>query len=395
MTDQRQIKIQSESVPNPRRGGLDEEQSINAPFQGIKTATRFERHRDMWGETSFWMSGPLGVVVVMGGVLTVCSSCYVSSNDVVRWDASPPFDGLIDQDVGMDAVVMDGGGDASVLQDELPTGLREGAWTLSWNDEFDGPENTLPPDPWFFFDGWEHEGVWRDAHYTKGEQAYLDGQGHLAIDAVLIGDELHSAYLQTYDWTRPRTEWLTFGSEQGRYFEAAIRLDGLNAGGLWFAFWLFAPSDTYDGNPDTGTEMDIMEYVVAYGAEGSWTRQLPERNTLNYIHVANIWSQTDSSDAFIDASDLGVDLRDGRYHHFGLEWEPGLLVFYLDHMEVFRTQVGVSTSDNEAVMLSLEYDEGPDDAWGLNENVHDYAAWLPNRVLVDYVRVYSRSAGDG
>ncbi|RME21662.1 MAG: glycosyl hydrolase family protein [Deltaproteobacteria bacterium] len=276
-------------------------------------------------------------------------------------------------------------------QHRLPAGLAQGRWDLVWQDEFDGPAGQRPAPHWFFFDGWDNGGKWRDAFYTDGEHAMLDGLGHLVLEAVLVGGELHTAYLTTYDWSVPQEQWTTFGPRDGLYLEAAVRLDGLEAGGLWTAFWLFDPSDTYDGDPSTGTEIDIMEYLIAYGAEGSWTAQLPGGNTLDLLNVAHHWTLQDSESRMFFASDYGVDLRDGGFHRFGVEWHRGLLVWYVDGQEVFRTTNHVSTSDGEALVLSIEYDEGPGDAWGLNENVHEYSDRLPDVVVVDYVRVYART----
>ena len=63
----------------------------------------------------------------------------------------------------------------------------------------------------------------------------------------------------------------------------------------------------------------------------------------------------------------------------------------MDGREVWRTTRGVSTSDEQALILSIEYDQGPGDAWGINQNVMNDAYMLPDGILVDYVRVYERS----
>lgn len=263
-------------------------------------------------------------------------------------------------------------------------------YRLVWADEFDGPAGARPRPHWFFFDGWG-AGKWRDAHYTQ-EDATLDGSGRLVLRARLDGNLVKTSYLQTYDWKVPRGQWTTFGPGPGTYIEARARLDGLEAGGLWFAFWLFNPDNAYSGNPATGSEIDIVEYIVSAGKPSSWTKNLPF-GTLNHFHVANHWGKAagQSRTKLIDAATHAVTLRDGGFHSFGLAWQADRLIYYLDGQPVWETRDGVSTSPGHALMLSLEYDQGPGDVWGLDENIMDHAAKLPDAVLIDHVRVYTRA----
>ena len=176
-----------------------------------------------------------------------------------------------------------------------------GRWRQVWADEFEGPQGARPAPHWFFFDGWGKT-RWRDAWYTE-EDAFLDGQGHLVIRSRLDpadGGKAKTAYLQTYDWKVPQARWTTFGP--GHYIEARLNLAGLQARAQWAAFWLFDPSDTYDGDPANGTEIDVLEYVVIAG-EG------------NAFHVANHWGPQGAAWGHegrrIDASAYGIDLRAG------------------------------------------------------------------------------------
>ena len=173
---------------------------------------------------------------------------------------------------------------------------------------------------------------------------------------------------------RPRGG-LTFGPGKGKYIEARVNLTGLQARGPWVAFWLFDPTDTYDGNPSNGTEIDIMEYIV----DGGWM--------MNRFNVANHWGTSEGK--IIDAGAYGTNLRTG-WHTFGLEWTTGQLTYYMDGKQVWTTTRGVSTSKEQALLLSVEYDQGPGDAWEINKNVLNDAGKLPDAMLVDYVRVYEK-----
>lgn len=274
----------------------------------------------------------------------------------------------------------------SAAGDDQPVG-PPGHWRLTWADEFAGPAGARPASHWFFFDGWGKT-RWRDAWYTDAD-AFLDGDGHLVIRSRLDradGNKAKTSYLQTYDWKVPKTRWTTFGPGSdpgdGTYIEARIDVSDLKAHAQWAAFWLYDPTDTYDGDPSNGTEIDIMEYVVIEGL----------RNAFN---IANHWGPDGAKWGHegreIQASAFGADLRAGGFHTFGLFWERDRLRYYFDGHEVWTTTAGVSTSDEEALMLSIEISDGPDSAWGQQDVFANDAAMLPNAFVIDYVRVFARA----
>ncbi len=274
-----------------------------------------------------------------------------------------------------------------ISQSDLPSGN----WTLNWHDEFSGAANSLPASHWFFYMGESSNNMWRDAKYTN-EDAYLDGNGNLSIRARLVNDTLTTSYLRSFSYSGNQSDWTLFGPDEGTYVETRLKLTEMVAGGLWCAFWLYSPFNTYDGNPATGTEMDIMEYVLGYGAPGSWTALLNGGNTLNYYNISNHWNPNDdpSVGKYVYANDYGVNLRDGNFHTFGVEWYKDKSIYYMDGDSVFSTSEGVAQNATQALMLSMEYDAPPDDAWGLNEDVRNYANDLPDYFLIDYVRVYKK-----
>jgi Glycosyl hydrolases family 16 len=260
-----------------------------------------------------------------------------------------------------------------VLLVDPANALDLGAYRQIWADEFNGTAGSRPAPHWFFFDGWG-SGKWRDAYYTTHD-AYLDGSGNLFVRGRVKDGKFMTSYLQTYSWQAPRSQWTTFGPGRGKYIEARIDVTRMQARGPWVGFWLFDPSDTYDGNPSNGTEIDIMEYIV----DGGWM--------LNRYNVANHWGSSESK--IIDAAAHGKNLR-RHWHTFGLEWTSSRLTYYIDGKQVWSTTRGVSTSNEQALMLTMEYDQGPGDVWGINQNVFNDAAKLPDGMLVDYVRVYER-----
>ena len=263
-----------------------------------------------------------------------------------------------------------------LLSSTAASALDKADYRLTWRDEFSGPARAKPSPHWFFFDGWG-TGKFRDTYYTD-KDAYLDGAGHLAMRLRVQNGKFMTSYLQTYDWKVPQDRWTTFGPGRGKYIEAKVNFSSLQAHGPWVAFWLFDPSDTYDGNPHNGSEIDIMEYVR--GGNGWWD---------NRFSCGNIWGAGLSGGEIIDAASYQRNLRAG-WHTFGLEWTATRLTYYLDGIKVYTTNKGVETGNGEALMLTVEYDQGPGDAWGINQNVLNHQAVLPDFFLVDYVRVYEK-----
>lgn len=125
------------------------------------------------------------------------------------------------------------------------------AWTLIWQDEFDGPAGQSPNSSRWSFDigtGWGNEQLEYDT--DRPANVSIDGDGHLAITAR------RESYLgQQYTSGRIKTQG-RFEQKYGR-FEARIRLP--EGQGIWPAFWLLGANFGQVGWPRCG-EIDIMEY---------------------------------------------------------------------------------------------------------------------------------------
>ncbi len=235
--------------------------------------------------------------------------------------------------------------------------LDDNGRQMIWNDEFSGAAGSLPdPIKWSFFDGWGNV-PYRDAIYTT-DDAYMDGQGHLVIRARKEVTNSVTNYKTSSLWTRVTKNDFKYG-----YFKCRFKCSELQAKGLWVAFWLFAEgSAPYDGNMNTGTEIDIFEYAYMN----------------NWMQGAVHWGSSASMP--YETSNI----RDGGFHTVALEWKENELIFYYDGIQFWRYTDNVSKG-NQYIMLTLEIE----DVWGAG-SISDpgNSALLPDYWYVDYVRVY-------
>ncbi len=225
-----------------------------------------------------------------------------------------------------------------------PPGYR-----LAWHDEFDGTSLDLTK--------WDYRGLGkrRDAINAR-ETVSLDGDGHLLLATTRVGTEYHTAMIGTEGKFEPR-----YG-----YLECRVQLQ--TQVGHWSAFWLQSP--TYGKRvgdlEESGAEIDIFEFLVNRGDRVQHT-----------LHWDGYGSDHKSAERLIDVAHIGEG-----WHTVGLLWTADEYRFSVDGRETWRTSQGVSRHA-EYLILSLEV--GP---WA-----GDIAqAKLPDRMRVDYVRVYAPPA---
>jgi beta-glucanase (GH16 family) len=252
-------------------------------------------------------------------------------------------------DAGVAAVVLgllvsQARGQQPGTQDDLPTPPEAKSWKLVWHDEFDGAKLDeskweTPPD-----------GKRRDAWWMR-KAVSLDGEGHLVISTLKEGDK----YIDGCVRTRGKFEH-AFG-----YYVARIQLQ--KRPGHWSAFWLYNASVGKVGNAGRdGTEIDIMEKP--------W---LDDR--INYALHWDGYGKAHKSEGKL----VKVPGVMEGFHTFSLLWMPDQYVFYVDGKEMWRTKAGGVCQVPLYIKLSDEVGN-----WG-----GDIAkAKLPDKFLVDYVRVY-------
>ncbi len=299
-------------------------------------------------------------------------------------------------------------------------------WQLLWEEQFDGPAGATVRPPWHYKHKVGAANSHRDGILTK-QDAYLTGDSKLKMQVVNRNGKANSSYLRTFPFGRDHynvrdglPDQLLLGQDDGElYIEVSVRLDkAYQTEDAWWAFWLFAPTswdansnqlypdykrfnnprlDPYDGNAQTGMEVDVFEYVPYLG-KGSYE----SRNGFNaaaYTSVnpkiaKHIINENKGFIADINKH-LGVanspnqmNLTDGNYHKLGLYWSPTKYEFYINGVKFWQISDPkfITKSTSLALILSWEVENG---LWGDQvEKTFVNSGGLPY-VLVDYVRVYS------
>jgi beta-glucanase (GH16 family) len=255
----------------------------------------------------------------------------------------------------------------------LVGGASASNWHLTWSDEFNTPDGTTPDAKKWTYDiggnGWGNHEL---ESYTARLQNARIKNGNLVITAIKEDFTGPDGIARLYTSARVKTQSL-FAQAYGR-FEARIKIP--RGQGIWPAFWLLGDDISRVDWPDCG-EIDIMENIgrepgTVYGS----------------LHAPSFVKPTsDASKGF--TLPTGQSYADD-FHLYAVEWEPGVVRFFVDKnnyatfTEADWPQGGRWVFDHPFFII-LNVAVGGD--WPKNP---DATSQLPQLMLVDYVRVYSR-----
>ncbi|QDT02406.1 Glucan endo-1,3-beta-glucosidase A1 precursor [Rubripirellula lacrimiformis] len=308
-----------------------------------------------------------------------------------------------------------------VTSDQASQWVPAGDWELDWADEFSGKGM---PDKWFPLLGYNppefqantskgirwsgstEESAWM--YSTKTGNHVLDGKGNLVLRIVADktdtnehGPKVNSAYLLTgypevWDSSEPNNaKWggkFVSAKDGPLYICANVRTDQVVGYSTWFAFWLFTETRAYNGKPADGAEVDIVEIVKG---------QPPYMSQV--FNVANHWSKSGGSESkqFNAASrprpESYVDVNDGEFHQYGLEWSTDSMKCYVDGKLYYTFTENIPTDPVDMmVLLTLEFQPNswdPNQGDGRTEG--PFVSDTPkqremSRAIVDYVRVFKK-----
>jgi beta-glucanase (GH16 family) len=245
-------------------------------------------------------------------------------------------------------------------------------WTLTWSDEFDGPNGSgVDPGKWSFDTGGGGWGNNELEYYTSGTSNAVIANGSLVITATQSGASSHSCWYGPCQYTSARLNTAgKFAQQYGR-FEARIKIP--EGQGVWPAFWLLGDDIGSVGWPACG-EIDIMENIGRTPDSNYGTTHGPGPGS---------YPGAGLSGAFNAGGPMGSD-----FHVYATEWDAGSVRFYVDGSLYWTVTpsllpAGASWVWDRPFFILLNFAVG-----GNWPGSPDGTSSFPQQMTVDYVRVY-------
>jgi beta-glucanase (GH16 family) len=278
------------------------------------------------------------------------------------------------------AVLGSTGGAVGVLSAAIALGAASSSnhqsgtepWALTWSDEFNGAEGTAPDSKkWIEETGGGGWGNHELEYYTSRRENSRVENGNLVIEAVQ--EKFTGTDGVTRDYTSARLKTAKLFEQKYGKFEARIRIP--SGRGMWPAFWMLGNDISTVGWPGCG-EIDVMENVGSEPAQILGSLHGPGFSGGHSLHAAKVLSSGKMAEDF---------------HVFAVEWEPREIRFYFDG-ELYETRTptdlpaGARWVFDHPFFLILNVALGGD--W---PGSPDASTKFPQRMLVDYVRVYEKN----
>lgn len=253
-------------------------------------------------------------------------------------------------------------GNSSKISAETPKS------NLVWSDEFNGPAGSLPDSLKWSIETGGGGGNHELESYTNRPENVQQRDGNLVITArqepFTGSDKIQREYTSARLQTKGH-----FAQAHGR-FEARMQLPSEK--GIWPAFWLLGNDDDTVPWPACG-EIDVMETIG------------DPHTIYSTLHGPDYSGKNAISARFPLPS--GQAVNDG-FHIYAIEWAPERIRFFFDdRLIVERTPKdlprGARWVFDHPFFIVLNLAVGGD--WPGKPNEHTS---FPQRLLVDYVRVY-------
>jgi len=247
---------------------------------------------------------------------------------------------------GNSAVVFAGAPLVAHAMDILPPPAPGKAWAQVFGDEFD--DDRLDPSKWNVLEEARKGCLWLQRNVQ------LDGQGHLVVSVTRAGDRLAGGAATT-------------------------------AGKIEHAFGYFAARVQFPAQPGHRAEIGLApRQPPSGGRDGALITMARKLAADDMVFHALYWGGSGTVWSQWDVPYPG--LTQG-WHTVGLLRTPEEYVFYMDGRVTWRTHDGAVSQAKQHWVVSDEVD---DPAGAIRK------AALPDRFLVDYVRVYEQvPASDG
>ncbi len=237
-------------------------------------------------------------------------------------------------------------------------------WKLVWSDEFNGPDGSpVDPTKWEYdLGGWGWGNEEAECYTDRTANVYQEN-GFLVIQA-LREDYENREYTSGRIKTKGRFEPL-----YGR-IEARIKLP--SGQGIWPAFWMLGNDIETNNWPNCG-EIDIMENL---GREPDIIH--------GTIHGPGYSGAKGPTNLFQTKNKKISD----DFHIYAIEWEPNRIRWYFDDKCYFTMEPGDIMDKwvfEHPFFILLNVAVG-----GSWPGYPDATTVFPQKMLVDYVRVYQK-----
>ena len=265
----------------------------------------------------------------------------------------------------------DESGDATAEEIPAPEGYH-----LVWNDEFDG--DTLNEDDW---NREEHEVGWVNhelQEYVPSDEFAFVKDGELIIQPK----KEESNGTVSYKSGRVNTQ----NKHDIKYGRIEARLRVPQGTGFLPAFWMMPQDEEFYGQWPKCGEIDIMEV-------------LGNSTNVNYgtLHYGEPHKQNQGTYNLSDGGDFATD-----YHTFAIEWEPGVIRWFVDDEQYYETSDWFTAVEGEEekpypapfnqpfhVILNVavggDWPGDPDDSTPFDDR---------GSMHVDYVRMFQKDSYD-
>ncbi|KAL3921910.1 MAG: hypothetical protein SGILL_002494 [Bacillariaceae sp.] len=254
-----------------------------------------------------------------------------------------------------------------------PSSARDMPMCLNplWSDEFSS--DALDSSVWNYDNG-RGNGGWGNQELQFYQSENIRVQDGRAI--ITVAEEDDGTFTSTRINTMDKVEVL-YGT-----MEARIKLpeNGLN-NGLWPAFWTLGGNFREVSWPACG-EIDILEM----GAASAIQDNTANRRVISAVH----WDFEGNRADFATSIDVSMDLNDGEFHIFRMEWTSSRITTFVDDNVIMEFDIGLDvcadcTEFHQPHFMILNVAVGGRFTDILDES--GISVSLPAEFEVDYVRV--------
>ncbi len=268
------------------------------------------------------------------------------------------------------ALTFNAGGGAQTIRNDDPSPASGGSvpagYSLVFSDEFNG--GSIDSNKWNTRYRWGPNWV-----INNEQQYYVDslgnpGFGHSPFEFDGNNMTINAIRTPGHLWGSANSQpWLsgaltTFGKFKMRYGYVEMRARLPAGQGLWPAFWLLHQHD-HDRRP----EIDVVEML---GGNPNTVYQT--------YHYYDNWTLRSTPSFEVNNTNYASD-----FHTYGMKWEPGRIVWYVDGQETNRFEDGNVSWEEMYLLVNLAVGG----AWGGNADGNTPS---PSRFSIDYIRAYQR-----